>query len=113
MGMRAIATKLSLSAQTVEKWRRRFSLFGVQTLSDAPRRGAPRTHGDEKIAEIIELTTTTSPPDGSTHRSTNTMAARAGVSPSTVARIWRTFGLKPHLVETFTVSNDPRLHARR
>ncbi len=107
MGTIAIAKELSLSAQTVDKWRKRFSLFGVSVLSDAPRSGVPRTHGDDKIAEIIKLTTTTSPPDGSTHWSTNTMATKAGVSPSTVGRIWRSFGLKPHMVETFTVSNDP------
>jgi hypothetical protein len=51
--------------------------------------------------------TMTEPPDPSTHLPTNTMAAVAGVSPSTVGRIWRTFGLKPHMVEGFTVSNDP------
>ncbi|MHB8190961.1 MAG: helix-turn-helix domain-containing protein [Ferrimicrobium sp.] len=98
MGTGAIAKKLSLSAQTVDKWRRRFSLFGVKTLSDAPRSGAPRTHGDDKITEIIKLTTTTDPPDSPTHWSTNTMAVMASVSPSTVGRIWRTFGLKPHMV---------------
>ena len=63
--------------------------------------------GMTRSLKIIKLTTTTDPPDSSTHWSTNTMAALAGVSPSTVGRIWRTFGLKPHMVETFTVSNDP------
>jgi len=67
VGTVEIARRLSLSAQTVSLWRRRFALFGVATLADAPRSGAPRIHGDDTIAKIIELTTTTAPPDGSTH----------------------------------------------
>ena len=105
--LRDIADELDVSTFTVSKWVKRFALFGVRSLGDAPRSGTPRTHGDDKIAEIIERTTMTEPPDASTHWSTNTMAAVAGVSPSTVGRIWRTFGLKPHMVESFTVSNDP------
>lgn len=35
------------------------------------------------------------------------MAATAGVSEKSVRRIWRQHGLKPHLVRTFEVSNDP------
>jgi hypothetical protein len=35
------------------------------------------------------------------------MAAEFGVSLATVQRIWHARGLKPHLVETFRLSNDP------
>ena len=35
------------------------------------------------------------------------MAAATGLSKSTVGRIWRAFGLKPHLVDTFKLSTDP------
>ena len=44
---------------------------------------------------------------GRTHWSTRKMAERAGVSASTVGRIWRTFGLQPHVVESFKISDDP------
>ncbi|MHB8190837.1 MAG: helix-turn-helix domain-containing protein [Ferrimicrobium sp.] len=97
-GFARSANEPDVSDVTVSKWVRRFALYGVKTLSDAPRSGAPRTHGDDKITEIIKLTTTTDPPDSPTHWSTNTMAVMASVSPSTVGRIWRTFGLKPHMV---------------
>ena len=80
-GFETNADELDVSNFTVSKWVRR---FGVRSLGDAPRSGVPRTHGDDKIAEIIKLTTTTTPPDSSTHWSTNTMAAVAGVSPSTI-----------------------------
>jgi len=35
------------------------------------------------------------------------MAKQVGVSPATVQRIWSGRGLKPHLVKTFKLSNDP------
>ena len=35
------------------------------------------------------------------------MAKAVGISPATVQRIWSGRGLKPHLVKTFKLSNDP------
>lgn len=35
------------------------------------------------------------------------MADRTGLSKDSIARIWRTFGLKPHRSETFQLSTDP------
>ena len=46
-------------------------------------------------------------PQGETHWSTRTMAAAAGVSKSTVQRVWKELGLKPHRVDTFKISTDP------
>ncbi len=100
-----------VSSFTVSKWRKRFSLFGVSVLSDAPRSGTPRIHDDDKIAEIIRLTTTTEPKNA-TQWSTTEMARVAGVSQSTVSRIWRTFGLKPHLIEYYNISNDPNFTSK-
>ena len=75
-----IAEELDISTFTVHKWIKRFALHRAGTLADAPRSGTPRIHGDDKIAEIIKLTTTTYPPDASTHWSTNTITALTGVS---------------------------------
>jgi transposase len=36
------------------------------------------------------------------------MAKEVGLSQSAIVRIWRTFGLKPHLVDTFKLSKDPQ-----
>ena len=71
------------------------------------RLGASAVIGEEKIAEIVELTAKTTPP-GPTHWSCRTMAKRVGVSPATVQRIWSELGLQPHRVDTFKISNDPR-----
>jgi hypothetical protein len=37
------------------------------------------------------------------------MAAQAGMSHTMIGRIWRAFGLKPHLTESFKLSPDPQL----
>jgi len=48
-------------------------------------------------------------PEGATHWSKRELARRVGMSPSSVLRIWRTFGLQPWRTETFKVSPDPLL----
>lgn len=63
-------------------------------------------HESSKIAEIVELTRF-SKPEGATHWSVRSMAARVGVSPAQVQGIWAARGLKPHRVETFKLSTDP------
>lgn len=67
---------------------------------------AERTISDEDIEAIIVKTLETKP-KGRTHWSTRKMAEQAGVSHTTVGRIWRTFGLQPHVVESFKISDDP------
>ena len=60
-----------------------------------------------KIDEVVSKTTRETPADA-THWSTRSLAEVTGVSPSTVERIWRAHGLKPHRVKSFKLSNDPR-----
>ena len=69
-------------------------------------RGRKPVIPESKIAEIVELTQN-SKPEGQTHWSVRTMAARVGVSPARVQRIWAARGLKPHLIKTFKLSTDP------
>jgi hypothetical protein len=40
------------------------------------------------------------------------MAARTGLSKSTIGRIWKKFDLKPHLTEGFKLSTDPQFVAK-
>lgn len=103
-----IARQLGCSPATVGKWRRRYAEGGVDGLLDEPRVGRPRQVGDDKIEQIIVDTLQRRPPDEATHWSTRTMAAHAQVSQTTVSRVWRAFGLKPHRSETFKLSNDPQ-----
>ena len=101
-----IAEKLGTTRATVGKWRRRFLEQGCDGLIDAQRPGAPRTVSDKDIETVITKTLE-STPRNATHWSTRKMAQECGLSASTISRIWRAFGLKPHRVETFNSSEDP------
>jgi transposase len=104
---KAIAVELGCTRRTVGTWRNRFAarrLAGIE--KDAPRAGRSPDVRARFEAEIIRRTTQ-EPPANATHWSVRTMARAVGVSHSTVQRVWRDNGLKPHLTKTFKVSNDP------
>jgi transposase len=101
-----VGAKLRTSHVTVGKWRQRFIERGVEGLFDEPRPGAPRKLSDEDVEAIVVKTLETKP-KGRTHWSTRKMAEKAGVSRSSVARIWRAYGLQPHIVRGFKLSDDP------
>ena len=103
-----IAADLGIREKTVGLWRRRFAAQRTAGIEkDAPGRGRPATvqHGAVE-AEVIRKTTRERPPTA-THWSTRTLAAELCISPASVRRIWKRHGLKPHLVRTFKLSNDP------
>jgi transposase len=103
---RTVARELRLDEDTIGKWRQRFVDRRLDGLLDEPRAGAPRTITDEQVEDIVTLTLESTPRDA-THWSTRAMAARSGLSQSSVGRIWRAFGLQPHRAETFKLSKDP------
>lgn len=108
---KAVSRQLDVHAMTVGKWRRRFLDQRVEGLRDEPRAGTPRTVDDERIEAVITRTLE-SQPDDATHWSSRGMARDSGLSVSTVQRIWRAFGLKPHRQETFKLSTDPDFVAK-
>jgi transposase len=102
-----IAEELGCTRRTVATWRNRFATARVAGIvKDSPRGGRTPTVRAVKEAEILRKTTQETP-DNATHWSTRTMAKAVGVSKATIQRVWRDSGLKPHLVRTFKVSNDP------
>ncbi len=102
-----IAKRMHVAPRMAALWRGRFLELGVEgLLKDAPRSGRKPTINAGKVAEVVAKTTQSKPQAG-THWSRSTMAREAGISDSSVGRIWRTHGLKPHRVESFKVSNDP------
>jgi len=103
----AVAAGLGVSRATAGKWRSRFLEGRLQGLNDEPRPGRPRTVTDEQVEKMITATLEQEPPGGDTHWSTRSMARSAGMSQSTVSRVWRAFGLKPHVVQTWKLSTDP------
>jgi len=103
-----VARRHRTTNQTVGKWRRRFVEQRLAGLYDEPRVGGPRTISDASVEAVIVRTLETTP-KGATHWSTRTMAAKAGMSHAMIGKIWRTFGLKPHLTRSFKLSPDPQL----
>jgi len=108
-----IASQVGVNPATVRAWRSRFAQEGLAKLGKVRSgRGRKSTIPQAKIDQIVELTLNSTPP-GQTHWSCRTMAAHvAGVSPATVQRVWAARGLKPHLVKTFKLSNDPRFEEK-
>ncbi len=102
-----VAERLGVNQATVRKWRTRFVARRLEGLADEPRPGAPRTITDDDVERVIVKTLEESPVDA-THWSTRSLAKATGMSQSAVSRIWRAFGLKPHLTETFKLSPDPQ-----
>lgn len=102
-----IAARLACNRNTVGKWRRRFVERRLDGLHDEPRPGKPRTISDEDVERLI-VKTLEETPAAATHWSTRSMAQATGMSQTAVSRIWRAFGLKPHLVESFKLSPDPQ-----
>lgn len=103
-----IAEELRITPEKAARWRNRFLDGGLNALrKDAPRPGGPRTISDRRIAQVVEKTTQEKP-NNATHWSTRTMAAAVGLSEASIRRIWHAHGLKPHLVRTFKLSNDPQ-----
>ena len=106
-----VAARLDVCEVTVGKWRRRYIEQRLEGLRDGPRSGAPRTIDDARIEGMIVQTLESLPPDA-THWSSRGMARASGLSVSSVQRIWRAFGLRPHRLETFKLSTDPDFVAK-
>src|SRR6202051_876290 len=103
-----IAHLLSILPRTAARWRSRFLHNGIAGLEqNAPRPGRTPSISTELVRMVIAKTTQERP-SHATHWSTRAMAAVAGISEASVRRIWHGHGLKPHRVETFKLSNDPR-----
>jgi len=102
-----IGQVLGIGRDTVAHWRSRFSTHGLAGIErDAPRPGRKPTI-DESLVEAIVRKTTQETPAGATQWSTRSMAREVGISETSVRRIWRRHGLKPHRLRSFKLSNDP------
>jgi len=108
----AIAAATGKSVLTVRRWRRRYMAKGVDgLLKDATRLSRRKPLAPEKIKQVVHMTLHETPPNA-TQWGLRSMAAAAGLSRSSVQRIWQAHGLKPHLVKTFKVSRDRNFAAK-
>jgi len=104
---RAVARALQISSNSVCKWRERFRVRRLEGVADEPRPGAPRKATDDVVVDVITRTLE-GPPPQTTQWTTRAMGEVAGLSKATISRIWRTFGLQSHRLETFKLSADPQ-----
>jgi transposase len=102
-----VGQRLGVHPVTAAKWRTRFAARRLEGLSDEPRPGVPRSITDAQVEQVIVKTLEETPTDA-THWSTRSMARATGMSQTAISRIWRAFGLKPHLVDTWKLSSDPQ-----
>jgi transposase len=99
-----VAEELGVSVACVNKWSQRFDRDGLEGLRDKKGRGRPPSIPTRRVEKVVAQATR--PPKPRTRWSVRTMAKEVGISPDSVHRIWRANDIKPHLVETFKVSND-------
>lgn len=105
-----IAERVGVSRPTVNLWRARYVELGMAGLADEPRPGRPR-----QVDRAAILTATLVPPPASlgvTHWSSRLLAPRLGVDHSTVAEVWKQYGIRPWKAEAFKFSTDPELEAK-
>jgi transposase len=99
-----IAQTLGITRQKAGRWRDRYHQFGLVGIEkDAPRPGRKKEISVRTVNKVIKLTTQEKPKNA-THWSRRLMAERMNISDSSVGRIWRAHGLKPHRMSTFKLS---------
>ena len=100
------------SKPCVWRWQVRYVDEGVDgLLHDKTRASRVPPLADTVKLAVIKKTAGETPSDA-THWSRTSMAKAVGISPSSVGRIWREAGLKPHIVKSFKISNDPQFEAK-
>lgn len=108
-----IAAEVGWTQKRVGVWRKRYVDEGLNgIMKDRPRGGRKPRKRLELEPEIIRMTTQERPTDGATHWSTRSLAKALGTTKSMVRRVWIANHLKPHLVRTFKLSNDPRFEEK-
>ena len=94
------------------RWQERFREQGAVGLwrdKTRPSRIPPLSPG---VVERVVAMTLARPPPAASHWTGSAMAKATGISVSSVQRIWRAHGLRPHLVRQFKLSRDPQFAAK-
>jgi transposase len=90
-----VSERVAVNRMTVGKWRSRFLRNRLEGLLDEERPGRPPSITLDRVEDVV-VATLEQTPRNATHWSRKSMAEKSGLSRSTIGRIWRDFGLKPH-----------------
>jgi len=107
LGTNAIMRETGKSKTCIWRWQERFAAEGVDGLFRDKTRPSRIAKLDPSVAERVVALTMEEPPSETTHWTGAAMAKAAGISASSVRRIWRAHGLQPHRVRQFKLSKDP------
>ena len=102
-----IMRRVGKSKPTIWRWQKRFMQEGVEGLTHDKTRPPGKTPLEGALVRRVVELTQQAPPFEETHWTGRSMAEATGISVSSVQRIWRAYGLRPHLVKSFKLSNDP------
>ncbi len=112
LGTNGIVRETAKDKTVVWRWQERFMHEGVDgLLRDKTRPPGKPPLPQEAVARVLDLTGT-DPPGEATHWTAAAMAKAAGISASSVRRIWHAHGLEPHRLRRFKLSNDPDFAAK-
>jgi transposase len=106
-GTNAIVHETGKSKTCVWRWQERFAAEGFEGLLRDKTRPSRIPKLDTAVAERVVALTMEPPLAEATHWTGVAMADAAGVSVSSVQRIWRAHGLQPHRIRQFKLSKDP------
>ena len=107
VGTNSIMRETGKSKSCVWRWQERFAAEGADGLLRDKTRRSRIPKLDPSVAERVVGLTMEQPGGETTHWTGAAMAEAAGVSVSSVQRIWRAHGLQPHRVRQFKLSTDP------
>jgi transposase len=111
-GTSEIMRRTGKSKSVVWRWQERFMHAGVDgLLKDKSRPPGKKPLPPSVIERVIALTGQP-PPGEATHWTASAMAKAVGISVSSVQRIWKAHGLKPHQLRTFKLSKDPEFASK-
>jgi transposase len=112
LGTNEIMRRMGKSKTCVWRWQERFAMEGYDgLLRDKTRRSRLAPLGAAVAGRVVALNLT-DPPAEATHWTAAMMATATGISVSSVQRIWRRYGLQPHRMRQFKLSNDPQFAAK-
>ena len=107
-----ICERVGCGEKTAKKWRGRYARDGIEGLKDAPRPGAPLTHGPQTRALLIAKACTrpSATAEGARRErwTYEQLGAEVGMSASQAHVILARAAIKPHLTDYWIMSDFSR-----